>query len=108
MVSKTLSIGARGQITLPKKLRDLFKTNAVVLELVDNQHAIISPVPDVGGAIAEFNKETDLSFDEIRNSSWINSRNSLRVSCLDLVEVFVAPSNITGFCVLSSKSYKID
>ena len=34
--------------------------------------------------------------------------NSLRVSCLDLVEVFVAPSNITGFCVLSSKSYKID
>ena len=41
----------------------------------------------------------------IRNAK---ARNSLRVSCLDLVEVFVAPSNITGFCVLSSKSYKID
>jgi len=76
MISKTLSIGARGQITLPKKLRDLFKTNAIVLELVDNQHAVISPVPDVGGAISEFKKETDLSFDEIRNNAWINSRNT--------------------------------
>jgi bifunctional DNA-binding transcriptional regulator/antitoxin component of YhaV-PrlF toxin-antitoxin module len=47
MIGKTLSIGARGQITLPKKLRDLFKTNAVVLELVDDTHAMISPVPDV-------------------------------------------------------------
>lgn len=76
MISKTLSIGARGQITLPKKLRDLFKTNAVVLELVDNQHAVISPVPDVGGAVAQFKKETDLTFDEIRNNAWINSRNT--------------------------------
>ena len=76
MISKTLSIGARGQITLPKKLRDLFKTNAIVLELVDNQHAVISPVPDVEGAISEFKKETDLSFDEIRNNAWINSRNT--------------------------------
>lgn len=76
MISKTLSIGARGQITLPKKLRDLFKTNTIVLELVDNQHAVISPVPDVGGAISEFRKETDLSFDEIRNNAWINSRNT--------------------------------
>jgi bifunctional DNA-binding transcriptional regulator/antitoxin component of YhaV-PrlF toxin-antitoxin module len=73
MISKTLSIGSRGQITLPKKLRDLFKTNTIVLELVDNQHAVISPVPDVGGAISEFKKETDFSFDEIRNNAWIDS-----------------------------------
>ena len=52
MITKTLSIGSRGQITLPKKLRDLFKTNTIVLELVDNQHAVISPVPDVGGVIS--------------------------------------------------------
>lgn len=68
MISKALSIGARGQITLPKKLRDLFKTNAIVLELVDNKRAVISPVPDVGGAISEFKKETNLSFDRIRNN----------------------------------------
>lgn len=47
MISKTLSIGPRGQITLPKKIRELFKTNAITLELIDNSHAVISPVPDV-------------------------------------------------------------
>ena len=53
MISKTLSIGPRGQITLPKKLRNLFKTNTIVLELIDDTHAVIYPVPDVGGSIAE-------------------------------------------------------
>lgn len=73
MISKTLSIGPRGQITLPKKLRDLFKTNTIVIELVDNQHAMISPVPDIGGSISEFKRETDLSFDEIRDKAWMDS-----------------------------------
>jgi bifunctional DNA-binding transcriptional regulator/antitoxin component of YhaV-PrlF toxin-antitoxin module len=73
MISRTLLIGSRGQITLPKKLRDLFKTNTIVLELVDNQHAVISPVADVGGVISEFKKETNLSFEEIRNNAWIDS-----------------------------------
>lgn len=73
MIGKTLSIGARGQITLPKKLRDLFKTNAVVLELVDDTHAIISPVPDVAGRLSKFKKKTDLSYDEIRNIAWAKS-----------------------------------
>ena len=73
MITKTILIGPRGQITLPKKLRDLFKTNTIVLELVDDKHAMISPVPDVGGAISAFKKKTDLSFDEIRNNAWIES-----------------------------------
>lgn len=76
MISKTLAIGPRGQITLPKQLRDLFKTNAVVLEVVDNTHAVISPVPDVGGAMADFKIDTDLSFEEIRNNAWIDSRST--------------------------------
>ena len=73
MIGKTLSIGARGQITLPKKLRDLFKTNAVVLELVDDTHAMISPAPNVAGRLSEFKKKTDLSYDEIRNIAWAKS-----------------------------------
>lgn len=76
MISKTLSIGHRGQITLPKKLRDLFKTNAVVLELIDDTHAVISPVPDIGGSIAKFHRSTDLSFEEVRNKAWADSRNT--------------------------------
>ncbi len=75
MATQTLSIGPRGQITLPKKIRNLFKSNAVVLELVDNQHVMISPVPDVGGAVSNYTKKTDLTFEEVRNSAWSNSRN---------------------------------
>lgn len=76
MNSQTLSIGPRGQITLPKKIRDLFKSNTVILELVDNEHVMISPAPDVGGAISDYNKKTDLTFEEVRNFSWINSRSN--------------------------------
>ena len=74
MITKTLSIGPKGQIILPKKIRELFKTNTVILELVDRNHAILSPVPDVGGSLSGFNKKTNLSFDEVRNSAWIKSR----------------------------------
>jgi bifunctional DNA-binding transcriptional regulator/antitoxin component of YhaV-PrlF toxin-antitoxin module len=73
MTSKTLSIGPRGQITLPKKLRDLFKSDSITIEIIDDKHAIISPVPDIGGVISEFQKITDLSFEEIREQAWIDS-----------------------------------
>lgn len=74
MTTQTLSIGPRGQITLPKKVRDLFKSNTIVLELLDNEHAMISPVPDVGGSIADYAKKTDLNFEDIRNTAWLNAR----------------------------------
>ena len=76
MHGKTISISPRGQITLPKKLRDLFKTNSITLEIIDNTHAVISPTPDVGGIIAEFKKKTDLSFEQIRDRSWIDAINN--------------------------------
>ena len=74
MITKTLSIGPKGQIILPKKIRELFKTNTVVLELTDDNRDTLSPVPDVGGSLSAFKKKTDLSFDDIRNSAWHKSR----------------------------------
>jgi len=74
MSSQTLSIGPRGQITLPKKIRDLFKSNIIILELVDEEHVVLSPVPYIGGAISSYSKKTNLTFEEIRNTAWINSR----------------------------------
>ena len=78
MISKTLSISPRGQITLPKKLRDLFKTNTIVIEIADDKHAVISPITDVAGSISNYNKETNLPFDKIRNDAWNNSSNKKR------------------------------
>lgn len=76
MTTQTLSISPRGQITLPKKIRDLFKSDTIVLKLLDNEHVIISPVPDVGGDISHYTKKTDLTSEEIRNMSWSDSRNN--------------------------------
>lgn len=75
MISKTLSISERGQITLPKKLRNLFKTNAVILEILDDTHAVISPIPDIAGKLSGFKKKTDLPFEDIRNMAWMKSSN---------------------------------
>lgn len=75
MLSKTLSIGPRGQITLPKKIRDVFGGDNIIIELVDEKHAIISPVEDVGGALSKYAKRTEMSFDEIREYAWKKSRN---------------------------------
>jgi len=73
MFTKTLFIGPKGQVTIPKKIRDLFNSNTIVIEIVDNTHAIITPAPDVAGAIAEFQKKTNLTFDEIRDKAWKKS-----------------------------------
>jgi bifunctional DNA-binding transcriptional regulator/antitoxin component of YhaV-PrlF toxin-antitoxin module len=70
MISKTLSIGPRGEITLPKKIRDLFKNNSALVELLENNHAMISPAPNVKGALSEFKLKTDLNFEKIRNKAW--------------------------------------
>ena len=75
MTAQTLSIGSKGQITLPKKIRDLFNSNTVVLEVVDSNHVVISPVSDVGGIMSNYAKKTNLTFDEVRNLAYLNSRN---------------------------------
>ncbi len=73
MLTKTLFIGPKGQVTIPKKIRDLFNTNTIVIEVLDNTHAVITPAPDVAGAITEFRKKTNLTFDEIRKDAWKES-----------------------------------
>lgn len=77
MYSRTLSIGPRGQITLPKKIRDLFKSKAVIIELNNDNQAVLSPVPDISGIIADYKKDSDLSFDEIRKMAWHKSRSNI-------------------------------
>jgi bifunctional DNA-binding transcriptional regulator/antitoxin component of YhaV-PrlF toxin-antitoxin module len=74
MLSKSLSIGPRGQITLPKKIRDIFGGDNVIIQLIDDKHAIISPVEDVGGGLAQYAKNCDLPFDELREIAWKKSR----------------------------------
>jgi bifunctional DNA-binding transcriptional regulator/antitoxin component of YhaV-PrlF toxin-antitoxin module len=70
MYVSTLNISSKGQIVLPKKIRDVLKTNVVALEINDDNQVMILPVHDLSGSLSAYNKNTTLSFDEIRELAW--------------------------------------
>lgn len=63
----TATVTSRGQITLPKAVRDaLGDSKAVEFTIVDNV-VTLQPIPDKAGCLANYAKgESDLPFSEIR------------------------------------------
>ena len=51
----TSKITSKGQVTIPKEMRDLIKTNFVRFEFL-NDFIILKPVRDVGGALSKYAK----------------------------------------------------
>jgi AbrB family looped-hinge helix DNA binding protein len=66
----TLTISSKGQIVLPKKIRNILGTNTISLEVNDQNHVVISPVLYLGGALSSYQQDSSLSFDEIREQAW--------------------------------------
>ncbi|MCC8400004.1 MULTISPECIES: AbrB/MazE/SpoVT family DNA-binding domain-containing protein [Rickettsieae] len=73
MYINTFTISSKGQIVLPKKVRDILKSNIVTLEVNDNNQLILSPVCDLGGALSIYRKDSEPSFDEIRQQAWLDN-----------------------------------
>lgn len=73
MYINTLTISSSGQIVLPKKVRDILKSRTISLEVNEYDQVVISPVHDIGGSLAAYQKPTSLSFEEIRNQAWKDS-----------------------------------
>ena len=78
MYVNTLTISPKGQIVLPKKVRNFLNTNIITLEVNDNNQVIISPIHDVGGALASYQQDTPLTFQQIREQAWNNSVSILK------------------------------
>ncbi|MFY9589994.1 AbrB/MazE/SpoVT family DNA-binding domain-containing protein [Rickettsia endosymbiont of Halotydeus destructor] len=70
MYINTLTITSQGQISLPKKVREVLNSNIISIEINENNQVILSPISDVGGALAAYKKNSTLSFDEIREKVW--------------------------------------
>ena len=73
MYVNTLSISSRGQIVLPKRVRDILQSDIISLEVNEQDQVLISPIRDLGGSLSAYQKETSLPFEAIRAQAWRDS-----------------------------------
>jgi DNA-binding transcriptional regulator/RsmH inhibitor MraZ len=74
MQAVTLNIDSRGQIRLPKKMRSMFD-QSVILQVVDDEHIMISPILDLAGSLNKYKnniKDTD-AWETTRQKAWEES-----------------------------------
>ena len=64
---KTAKVSSKGQITLPKQVRDLLKSDFVRL-VVEDGEVRLEPVPDLAGSLAKYAKDGPVA-DE-REAAW--------------------------------------
>ncbi len=70
MYTNTLTISRKGQIVLPKKIRELLQSDIITLTVNENNQILISPIRDIGGSLSAYQKQTPLDFEEIRTKAW--------------------------------------
>lgn len=63
---KSIRITDQGQITIPKEIRDIIKSQTIMLQIKDGIVSII-PILDVGGCLSHFNKKETLNNNEEDN-----------------------------------------
>ena len=73
MYVNTLTISPKGQIVLPKKIRQTLGSNIVSLIINDNNQVLLTPIHELGGSLASYAKEGNLSFEEVREQAWQNT-----------------------------------
>ena len=54
------------------KIREPFNIN-IINKKINNNQAMLSPIPDVGGIFSKYKKNNELSFEEIRDKAWIEN-----------------------------------
>jgi AbrB family looped-hinge helix DNA binding protein len=64
----TAKITSKGQVTIPKEIRDMLKTDVVEFRLVKG-NVIIKPVMSVGGSLQKYAKKY-YPLNDTRNSVW--------------------------------------
>ena len=67
-MSITAKITSKGQVTIPKKIRDIINSNIIEFKLVKND-IIIKPVESVSGALSKYAKG-HIPFKKARDLAW--------------------------------------
>ncbi|MCX5815016.1 MAG: AbrB/MazE/SpoVT family DNA-binding domain-containing protein [Proteobacteria bacterium] len=64
----TAKITSKGQVTIPKRIREVLKGNVIEFEVVDEK-VIIKPVMSIGGSLKKYAKEYK-PINEIKETVW--------------------------------------
>ena len=75
-MERLVKISSKGQVTIPKKIREVLGTDLIKFKIVEGK-VIIEPVKDVGGIFKKYVKKS-LSFEEEREHAWEKVANEYR------------------------------
>lgn len=67
-MSTTVKITTKGQVTIPKEIREVLKSDIVEFELIDGK-IVVKPVRSVGGSLRQYAKEY-VPLKDIRDKVW--------------------------------------
>lgn len=71
MKSAAVKITRKGQVTIPKEIREKLKTNTVYFEVTDDT-VTVKAVRDAGGSLAEYarNAKPGMAMKEMKEKAW--------------------------------------
>jgi AbrB family looped-hinge helix DNA binding protein len=65
----TAKITKKGQVTIPKKIRERLKSNVIEFDIVEN-NVVIRPIKSVAGSLSSYAKHVIIPFREAREQAW--------------------------------------
>jgi AbrB family looped-hinge helix DNA binding protein len=71
MATASVKITRKGQVTIPKEIRERLKATAVYFEVVDDD-VVVRAVRDAAGSLSEYagNVRPDVSMKQIKDRAW--------------------------------------
>jgi AbrB family looped-hinge helix DNA binding protein len=71
MTTSAVKITRKGQVTIPKEIRDILKANAVYFEVEDDT-VMVKPVRDAAGSLQEYarNVKPGVSIKQMKEKAW--------------------------------------
>ncbi|MFH0825587.1 MAG: AbrB/MazE/SpoVT family DNA-binding domain-containing protein [Pseudomonadota bacterium] len=71
MTTEAVKITRKGQVTIPKEIRERLKATAVYFEVV-NDEVVIRAVRDAAGSLSEYagNVKPDISIELMKDKAW--------------------------------------
>lgn len=68
MELRTVKITRKGQVTIPKRIRDFLKSDVVEFNVIDNR-VVVVPVDSAAGSLSAYAKEHK-PLENVRDTAW--------------------------------------